>query len=265
MHELRNRSWKVIIWCGILFLGIIIVVFFGIEKITNDTCRIFFSTLLSTVATVLLANVLWEIIAKESFAKSLLKLVSISNNIANSGIETVYVDFLSIDWEKELQQTQAFWVAVTYAATWRESNRTILGNFIKKNGNSMNIILPDPEIKACMKEYDRRFNFDSGKTKERVEEAIQAFDKLGATVYLYPGTMQASYYRLDKVGIMSFFNHRQEKGIVPAIRAEEHGKFYTFIDEELNSMHKQSVKVTKVTVVSEAGKHRIVIGRESHE
>lgn len=264
MYNLKNKNWKVIALCAVLFLVLTLVIFLGVDKIYNDTCRIYLNTLLSTIATVLLANVLWEIIAKESFADSLLKLVSISNNIEASGIETVYINFLDINWEMELRGTKSFWVAVTYATTWRESNRSRLEDFLKKDGNQMNVILPDPEIEANMSEYDRRFNFENGKTKKRVEEAIRAFYKLGATVYLYPGTMQASYYKLDRVGIMSFYNHLQEKGSVPAIKAEEHGKFYSFIEKDLNAIHEKSVKVTEVNIIGDDVR-QIVIRREGNE
>ena len=91
--KITNKNiWTILISLG-CFLIIMILNFCVVDKISNDSLRIFLLTLLSTIATVILANVLWEVIAKDNFAKSILEQVKISENIAQSGIDTVYVDF----------------------------------------------------------------------------------------------------------------------------------------------------------------------------
>lgn len=258
MHNLREKNWKVILWCLGIFLVLFLLVFFVVEKIPHNGLKNFLDSLLSTVATVLLANVLWEFIAKKSFAESLLHLVSVSESMAASGVEAVYVDFLSIDWKSLLRRSRTFWVAVTYATTWRESNRVLLKKFISEPKNEMIVILPDPYDEANLAEYKRRFETSASEIKRRIEESVLAFFEMGAKVYLYPGTMQASYYMFDNVSIMSFYNHQKKKGVVPAVEAEKHGDIYSFINTELLSLKEQSAKVTNVSCELNEEKMKII-------
>ena len=58
----------------------------------------------------------------------------------------------------------------------------------------MKIIVPDPENGDIMSDLDRRFNFESGETRKRVEDCIKYYCDLGVSVYVFDGTLQASYY-----------------------------------------------------------------------
>ena len=90
--KITNKNiWTILISLG-CFLIIMILNFCAVDKISNDALRIFLLTLLSTIATVILANVLWEVIAKDNFAKSILEQVKISENIAQSGLDFIYLD-----------------------------------------------------------------------------------------------------------------------------------------------------------------------------
>lgn len=264
MNELKDRRWKSIIICVAAFVGLFILIFFYIDKISNESLRIFLITLLSTVDTVILANVLWELIAKQNFALSLLRLVKISENIEQSGIETVYIDFLKIDWEAELRRTKTLTTLFTYAATWRESNRAALTNFLQGKGHKrhvMKAIVPDPNIEVNMDEFDRRFNYPKGETKKRIEDCIDFFSKMNAQVFLYNGTIQSSYYRFDNVCFMSFFNHSKEKGIVPAIKAEKGGNFYNFICNDIDAILRQSKRVSYCKIsINDKGERQADIG-----
>ena len=55
----------------------------------------------------------------------LLKQVRISENIAQSGIDSVYVDFRDIDWKKEFENTKSFTAAFVYAYSWRSHNEKL--------------------------------------------------------------------------------------------------------------------------------------------
>lgn len=243
----QKRNWHIIIWGSILFLTVFLIVFFGISAIPNDTLKTFLTSLLSTVDTVILANVLWELLAKERFAKSLLDLVNISQNIANSGIETVFVNFLNIDWKREIKHTKNMTVVFTYAATWRESNRETLKGFSKKKHHVLNVIVPDCENEEIMEDFDRRFSFQQGETKHRIEECIIFFHNLHANIFLYQGTLHSSYYLLDNIAFMSFFRHSKEKGEVPALKIQKNGHMYSFVEKEIDEMIKNSTKVKSIS------------------
>lgn len=248
--KITHKNTSSIFVSIILFLAIMALHFWGLAKIVNDSWRIFALNLSSTIATVILANVLWEIIAKENFAKSILKQVKISENIARSGIDSVYVDFREIDWGKEFQSTKSFTAAFIYAYSWRSNNEKYIKAFASRNSRKkrMNIIVPDPENAAIMSDLDRRFNFEHGDTKKKIEDCIKDFHDLGATVYLYNGTLQASYYKMDKECVMSFFTHTKEKGIVPALKAMKNGNMYNYISADLDALIKQSTKVLDIEI-----------------
>ena len=97
-----------------------------------------------------------------------------------------------------------------------------------------------------MSDLDRRFNFESGETRKRVEDCIKYYCDLGVSVYVFEGTLQASYYLMDQVGIMSFFTHSKEKGTVPALKANKSGNMYKYIHEDIASLLNRSCKVTKI-------------------
>ncbi len=243
----QKRNCRIIIWGSILFLAVFFLIFFGISAIPDTTLRIFLTSLLSTIDTVILADVLWELLAKERFAKSLLNLVNISQNLANSGIETVFVNFLNIDWKREIKRTKNMTVVFTYAATWRESNRETLKWFSKKKHHILNVIVPDCENEEIMEDFDRRFSFQKGETKHRIEECIIFFHNLHANIYLFQGTLHSSYYLLDNIAFMSFFRHSKEKEKVPALKIQKNGHMYRFVETEIDEMIKNSTKLKSVS------------------
>ena len=262
--KITNRNIVTNIICVISFLIFMALNFFVISKISNDTVRNFLSILFSTIATVLLANVLWEGIAKENFARSLLKQVRISENIAQSGIDSVYVDFRDIDWKKEFENTKSFTAAFVYAYSWRSHNEKSIKDFTAKSTHrkNMKIIVPDPENGDIMSDLDRRFNFESGETRKRVEDCIKYYCDLGVSVYVFDGTLQASYYLMDQVGIMSFFTHSKEKGTVPALKANKSGNMYKYIREDIASLLNRSCKVTKISIEIIDGVRKTTIYKE---
>ncbi len=265
--KITNKNvWTILISLAI-FLGLMFANFFGLSRIPNDAIRLFSLTVSSTIATVILANVLWEVIAKENFARSLLKQVKISENIAKSGIDAVYVDFREIDWKKEFENTKSFTAAFVYAYSWRSNNDSTIRAFASKGSRrkKMKIIVPDPEIDAIMSDLDRRFNFEKGETRRRVEDCIKYYCDLGVAVYVFEGTLQSSYYLMDQVGIMSFFTHSKEKGTVPALRAVKTGNMYKYIDSDLQAMLARSSRVTSISIDISDGVRRTTIRRADNE
>lgn len=104
--------------------------------------------------------------------------------------------------------------------------------------------MPDYENDDIMAEFDRRYNYKSGKTKSLIYEAVIDYAELGAKVYLYNKSLQATYYVMDNVALMAFFKHSPGKATVPYIRAESTGSFYDYIEEEKNAILSASVSVS---------------------
>lgn len=244
----KQVNWKMVCCCGFSAIALFFASYFLLEKISNDTWRIFLITIMSAGATALLANVLWETIAKYTFALQIRKLIGISNNIDQSGIETVYFNFLRINWELELEKAKSLDVVYVYGKTWRESNRDILEKFIKCGG-TINFYVPNPLIEEYMEEFDRRFSFSpekKGETKSRVLDCIHDCLDIGAKVYTFDHSLQASYYKINDACYMSFFNHKKPgKGSVPAIKANKGGEFFNYISEEIDTIRSHSKEIKK--------------------
>ncbi len=252
LSELKEKNWKTIIGSIVFSIICFILVEWVIPEIKDNGIVSFLTSITSTVAAAFLVNVLWELFAKKGFAELIYQITQISQNIEKSGIDNVDMDFSCIDWKHELCSTQNFTAVFTYARTWRNSNNATLKEYAKKvnkrRGNrvrgSFTIIMPDYENDRIMEEFDRRFQYDSGKTKSLIQESAKEYNELGAKVFLFDGSLHASYYLLDNVGFMSFFNHAKEKNTVPVIRAENKGTFYEYISTEVDNIRKNAVRVT---------------------
>lgn len=249
--KITDRTIISIAVCACLSIFLIIANVLWVDNIPSIPIKNIVSSIISTIATVLLAGVLWEIIAKKHFTTYLLDQVKISENIAKSGIDTVYVDFKDINWNKEFKDTRSFTAVFVYAYSWRSSNERAIKEYVKKSKHTMTVIVPDPRNNDAMSDLDRRFNFENGETKKRVEDCIKFYCDLNSPdvhVHVYKGTLQSSYYLMDKTGIMSFFSHSKEKGSVPAIRAIKGGEMYEYISNDIESLLRWSDEVESITV-----------------
>ena len=219
-----------------------------IPMITSDKqVQLFFTTIVSTIGAAFLVNFLWEIFAKKRFAESIFEAAKISKNIEQSGVDHIDTDFSSISWKAELSKTHNFTAIFTYAQTWRNSNRVAIQKFTGKKKNKFTVIMPDYENDDIMAEFDRRYNYNSGKTRALIEDAIIDYSALGAKVYLFNKSLQATYYVMDNVALMAFFKHSPGKATVPYIRAESTGSFYDYIVSEKTAILDASVRVSVTT------------------
>ena len=235
----KQVVWKNVCIYGVSAIVLFAISHFGLEQITNDSIRIFLITLVSAFSTAFLATAIWEFTAKYNFALQIRKLIGISTNIEQSGIETVFDDFNRIQWEEELKKTKSLEMVIVYGRTFRTLNRSILKLFVKK-GRKIAVYVPNPDNVEIMKEFDRRFSYHGGETKKNIYECIDEFLKIGATVYVFDDSLQASYYRISDACYMSFFNHKTETGAVPSLKTSKGGEFFNYISGELDSIKSKS-------------------------
>ncbi|MDD4590041.1 MAG: hypothetical protein PHG06_06355 [Parabacteroides sp.] len=226
---------------GISFVGIVLVnQYWKNTSLWKDQVIL----LLGAIETSAIVVSIWEFIAKKSFAKEMLSLAKISSNVEKSGIIHIYNDFQDIQWKAILDHTKSFQVAATYANTWREGNRKALKDFVEDKKN-LTVYLPDFTDESILGELASRLNMPNEKIREKIRESCNSFkNEIGATVYLYHGCFQSSYYLSDNAGIMSFFNHKKEKSIVPALEISNQGELYGYISSEFESIKKNSSEWT---------------------
>ena len=130
----------------------------------------------------------------------------------------------------------------------------------------MRIIVPDPELPDVVDTLDNRFSFKQGETYTRITDCIDYYvNQLGPNidVYLYKGTLQASYYLFDNHAIMGFESHKEKKAIVPAIKAMKGGDIYSYIQEDIDSLLIDNRSQLVESIKNEdTGKNRkVTIGR----
>ncbi|WP_425060341.1 hypothetical protein SCACP_10310 [Sporomusa carbonis] len=240
-EESARLSHKVLL----IALIIVIIAFLGMGLvdyywISNSVWKQQIILLLGAIETSAIVVAVWEFAAKKTFAKEILDLAHISSNISKSGVAHIYLDFQDISWKPLLENTRNLKIAVTYANTWRESHRSLLGNFAKEKKNLI-VFLPDFNDTAILNELALRFEINSEEVKQKIRESYDRFKKdMGASVFLYRGCFQSTYYLTDNIGIMSFFNHKKDKSTVPAIQVTNQGELYQYINSELEAIENNS-------------------------
>lgn len=256
----KGNLFTILISVLATFLSYVCVVFL-FPMIADEQLKLFLSTIVSTIGAAFLVNVLWEIFAKKRFADSIFEVAKISQNIEKSGVDRIDTDFSAIDWKAELSHTHNFTAIFTYAQTWRNSNRVAIRQYTRKRRNKFTVIMPDYENNEIMAEFDRRYHYASGKTRELIREAILDYVDMGANVYLCDISLQATYYVMDNIAFMAFFKHSPGKATVPYIRAESSGSVYKYILTEKNAI----LNVSKKVYITNGTNGNKIINREEQK
>lgn len=203
-------------------------------------------SILTSIASIVGISAFWELFAKIKFAEKVISLANISTNLQVSGVIKYTNNFEEeINWREELSYTKQIAIVFTYGATWRIHNRKALKDFLS-DGGEIKVFLPNPKNNSNMNMLDQRFNYESGKTAEKINEAIKFFiglknesnGKLELKLYKY--TFQNSYYMMDNYAIMAPFNHLIKQGEVPALKGVKNGALYDFIKKEIDAIDSQS-------------------------
>ncbi len=231
----------------ILCISLLLIIIFGVgiyftsyEWTQSNNTRIFLLSVFSTVFSLLIVFTLWETIGKRSFAKDMLHLAKISTNINESGIEYVYSDFKKIIWREELKYANTLTIAFSYGETWRNYNLQALEELTRDKAK-ITIYFPNYLDPIVVSSLSMRFSYSIEEIVSRIKQSAKVFSQLGASVFLYNGTFQSSYYLIDNIGFMAPFNHKKEKSYVPAIKVARGGSMYEYIRNEIDAIHENSI------------------------
>lgn len=230
---------------SLVVVDILLIWLFSYEWNILNTLRVVMLSFWGTVLSLLIGFALWETVAKRSFAEDVIFLSNISSNLKSSGVEQVYVNFFNIDWNIVLNEAKELTIAFSYGQTWRNLNRQALDEFCN-NGGKIKVYFPNNEDDDITDTLDRRFSYEKGKTKQLIAESVNDFKELNAEILFFNGTFQNSYYVVDDIAFMSFFNHHKEKGSVPAIKAIKGGNLYSYIESELEAIKQNSLEVNYI-------------------
>ncbi len=200
---------------------------------------------ISTFQSIVIGFSLWEMVGKRSFAKDMLDLAKISQNMVESGIEYYYDNFKHIVWRDELYGKTSLKIAFTFGETWINGNYETL-ELLTKNDGMITAYLPNYNNEKVIAALKIRFEYDNATIERRIKRTQERFEKLGASIFLYNQTFNTSYYLYDDTAIMAPYHHngKQEKTFVPAIKAKFGGGLYGFVKSEFAAIENDSVLVT---------------------
>lgn len=213
----------------------------------NIVLKTLLSTILSNAIIIIVVNVIWELFAKKALISEMMDMTKLSNAFSSSGIKSVDMDFQSINWDNVLNSSNQLTIFMVYGRTWRKHNQTAINKFINNKNKKLTIILPNLKDEALMREFDRRFGYTKGETKELIQGCINSFkDKETVKIFLYDNTFTSSYYLTENEAYMSFFRHSKSGNNVPVITAiNNKNGFYDFVRQEIETIKQNSKEYKK--------------------
>jgi len=196
--------------------------------------------LITTVALYLV----WELVAKRAFVRELRAEIELPIALAEAGLIGIAVsDFIrGLDWQKSLNECNRLDMWVSYASTWRNSNRDALQALATRHGAHVRVFLPDPDNTIAVSELASRYDMAPTELERRVREAARDYQEIfsgkRANFELwYVATAPVfSFYRFDNHAYMSFYKHRRAREYAPpTIVITKSGALWEFLELELHA------------------------------
>lgn len=190
---------------------------------------------------------LWELFAKRAFVTELHSKIGVHESLDSAGLVGLQCgDFArDIDWKELVTGTRTFTMFVSYAYSWRNTNRLYLQELAQRNDAYVRILLPDPTNTVIMADLADRFEISSEKLISKIEEASHDFDNIfedkPCTYYLtYVNVSPVySFYVFDDSAIIALYKHRRDREYSPpSIIFKKGGRLWEFLDNELTALLK---------------------------
>ena len=247
---MKKNNCLIVLFSTLALASLILVVIIDEFWKCENIWKTIITSALSALASLFGVAMIWEVIAKKTFAQEIIRTVGISENIAESGIVEIKEDFKNINWNEELRNATSFTTFFVYAKTWREANRTLL----EKIGKNIEwkAVLANYNNDELMEYYDRKFSYGnygdkSYSTKDLVLEAARELKKMNVQVFLSNHECMHSYYMISgNKCILALNKHYKEKGYVPTIKIEKNtinnnsSLMFEFCKKDLDEIIKES-------------------------
>lgn len=187
---------------------------------------------------------IWEVRVKALFLNELLHAVRLSSDIRTGGIESFSFNYLDANWKDLFQDAIEIDLFFSYAQTWRNIYVAEINDFATRGPNIMRVLLPDPDDPHLMEALALRFDSRPHEVKRRVKKAVSYFEerfgadevKATCTVYFTRTSPEFAFYRFDKQGVLTFFNHLGRTGKVPSFEIHSEGSVLAFAQDEFNHL-----------------------------
>jgi hypothetical protein len=175
--------------------------------------------------------------------ENILEKVTVSHSIIEAGLTDIIMQPRNINWDELFEKANEIDVFFTYARTWRNANSNLLDKFVRREGNRLRIVLPNPQSDVILQELSNRFTKSPEEFHNLIDEATRDYSKLneigqkfGAKVELWhaSATPMFTIYRFDKSIILTLGSYKDTKGDVPHFICETGGLLYKYAIEEFS-------------------------------
>lgn len=181
----------------------------------------------------------WEVIGRRSFTDELLSKIGMARDLELAGITTVAMDFRDsrIDWKDMFSSSSRLDVWIAYGSTWRNYHLAEIEEFLRQEGNLLQIAVPDLNDTRILQTLAERFSEDPARLQAKIQETIREFRGLAngpgkVRIYLAKSVPLFTFYRFSNSAVIAFYNHRKGRLSVPTLVCRKEGTLYQYIGEE---------------------------------
>ncbi|HEX8170626.1 MAG TPA: hypothetical protein VF824_08810 [Thermoanaerobaculia bacterium] len=188
-----------------------------------------------------LLHALWELYGKRVFLEEVLVKIGVGDAARAMTVSGAVSDFKDLAvWQRLFERAKELDILVSYARTWRNQHLQELRAFVAKPGAQLRLILPDPDDPVVMATLAHRYATTADEVRSRVLETASEFRSLASAptvrVWYVRAAPVYTWYRFDREGIFSFYNHQVDRSPVPALVVEQGGIFFTFATTDFKNL-----------------------------
>lgn len=192
----------------------------------------------------------WELVGRRAFAREVLESARTSADVESTGLMRVGMNYIEIaDWQELFANVRHLDIFLAYGRTWRNSYLTYLQQLARTPSCQIRVVLPDPEDTTTVERLAERFSMTPAELRTAIIEATEAYKSLpvgpssSVEIYHRKGDSLLSFYRFDKVAVITMYSHSRTRTGVPTFVVRQGGSLYQFVREELKALRTQAVCV----------------------
>jgi hypothetical protein len=192
--------------------------------------------------------IFWDLRGKRDIMDEVLEKVRIESDVSAAGIERVTMKYLDdIQWDELFRNARHVAVFIAYGSSWRKVHWTKLESFASREGNRLQLFLPDPDDDPTMAGLAKRFDYSVDRIRDEVRNSAQEFATLGRSescsadirVYYRAGDPTYTLYHFGDKVLVTLYSNKRARGEVPTFLVSQ-GTFRDFFSQDLEAIQNQS-------------------------
>lgn len=187
-------------------------------------------------------SIIWELTIKRSFLNEIYEVSKVSIEVKESGLTGISMVFHQQDWGNYFKNVKHFDFFVTYAKTWRNSNKHFMDELAKRADAKIRVVLPNPDNLQLITELARRCNKTESNMKSVIEESIKDYNYIFSgkecqyAIYLTDRAPLFCIYRFDHQILASLFTQMKDIQLVPMLKMDTLGSVSRFFIREFDDL-----------------------------